>query len=282
MLHRPRVRPRRPQTHARMLKRFIVGHGDTNAVHIPQVRRKDAIPLDSKKKDMGKGERLSFYMDLVGHDVLNNNQAVLSYLELILASPAADRSIRRYAEKAAAHARSSTLLVEDIKRVLAVRSISPADLKTIDLVAATKKVEREAAQLFPSKSIRFENESLMNSAVALGGDIVSSILLNMMVDAIRMDQGDSVELNVKITGPDAKGFWSTRIENRNIRLPALLKGKGLESIYSQDSSRAVKLTGMVFAKMVTGMIGGNFEAEELSDGKGAVFVVRLKKGGDGL
>jgi hypothetical protein len=39
---------------------------------------------------------------------------------------------------------------------------------------------------------------------------------------------------------------------------------------------------MVFAKMVTGMIGGNFEAEELSDGKGAVFVVRLKKGGDGL
>ena len=61
-----------------------------------------------------KQDQFAFYMDLVGHDILNSNQAALGYIELMLANPGCDSALRAYAEKAFSHVRRSTMLVENV------------------------------------------------------------------------------------------------------------------------------------------------------------------------
>ena len=85
--------------------------------------------MGKKEKPYREEDRLAFYMDILGHDVLNNNQAVMSYLELIIATPGIDRKVKEFAEKAVSHVRTSTILVDNVKRLVASRALDPEKLK---------------------------------------------------------------------------------------------------------------------------------------------------------
>jgi len=221
-------------------------------------------------------------MDLLGHDVMNNNQAVLSYLELIYAAPGVDRRVKTLAEKAVSHVRTSTVLIDNVKRLIAARNIQPEKLKPTDVVKSIDKAEVELRKHFPAKRIRLEKIAMPKNAVVFGDNYAEDLILNVLITAVRLSPSDDITLRVTCTDGDIKGrpAWITRVEEKNAQLPPFLAGGNVSATYSQDISTAVKTTGMLFAKMLAESLGGDFEARPLQrDAKkgGAEFTVILRR-----
>ena len=235
------------------------------------------------KRDFKKSqERFAFYMDLLGHDILNNNQAVLGYLELILAEPAFEKKVKKYAEKAVPHIRTSTLLVENIKKVLATRDMDASSLKPIDLIGPLSKEPKELERFFPDRSVKVTFSSKLEEAWALGDSVVFDLIHNALVDMVKLDSGKDVAITVTLSEREHEGHmsWTLRMENPNAELPPAMRGKDIESVYLQDSSTAVRMAGMLFAKMITNGVGGDFEAQDLrskGERRGAAFTITLRK-----
>jgi len=235
----------------------------------------------AKPKEPGE-DQFAFYMDLVGHDILNNNQAVLGYLELILANPGSDKTVKRYAEKAYSHVRTSTMLVENGKRLMAVRGRVEEPLKPMDIGGTLERSQRDVSRFFPDKKVKVHLGELPKEAKALGNSAAEDLIMSAMVSAVRLDPREEVELNVKLVPAMFRGAecWALTIEDAGAELPPSIKDKDIKCVYLLDSSVAVKLSGLLFTKMVAEMLGGDFDAYELSgrkDRPGAGFTLTLRR-----
>jgi light-regulated signal transduction histidine kinase (bacteriophytochrome) len=238
--------------------------------------------LTEIKPSPGRESHLAFYMDLVGHDIINSNQAVLGYLELVLANPNCDRTLRGYAEKAFTHVRTSTMLVENIKRLLATSTCDEASLGPTDLRTVLDRSERDLSRFFPDRTIRVQLGRLPDEIRVLGSAAAKDLMMNAMVSAVRLDPKKEVDLRV-MAGPCAfggKDCWTVSIVGPNALLPPSLRGKDIKSAYRLDSSVAVKLSGLLFSKIIAEILGGDFDAHPLPDAKddvGAELTITLRR-----
>jgi len=222
-------------------------------------------------------------MDLVSHDMLNDNQAVLSYLELILAMPGLDKKAAEYAKKAISHVRSSTMHIENVKTIVTPRRATAAQPETTDLLASIKGASDELGRHFPNKKIKVNFPHQPGKALVAGGGLIKKLLETVMSSVVKLDLEAEVALNVSVSEEMSYGnrCWNVKIEDPNVKVPAVVTGADIDSVHTQDSSRVVKMSGLLFAKMAAEGLGGAFEVE--SDGgpdKGAVFVVRLRRAGN--
>lgn len=240
--------------------------------------------MTSKKAKHGRDDQFAFYMDLLAHDILNNNQAVLGYLELVLATPSVDKTVRKYAEKAFSHVRTSTMLVENVKRLMATRMADSESLRAFDIMKTLQMSEKDLSRFFPDKRIRVKLNHLPKEIMVIGNSAAEDLVLNVLVNAVRLDAGEDVELAVKVAGTEFRGrdCWKLTVEDTSAVLPPSLKDKDIKYVYLMDSSVAVKLSGLLFAKMTSEMLGGDFDAYELpgkGDRPGAGFVLTLRRAG---
>lgn len=240
--------------------------------------------MTEKKATRDRDPNFAYYMDLLSHDVVNNNQAVLGYLELILASGGLDKKARKYAEKAVSHIRTSTILVDNVKRLMITRDMDPADFKPVDLMVAMNRAEREVSRMFPDKSFNVKLPSDAAEMKIIGDGAAEDLILNMMVTMVWLDPSETITLVLKTSETEVKGkkFWQITLEDPTARMPKMAVDRPLEDAFKADSSIAVKVVGMLFCKMISEMLGGGFEVHELNkkaDPRGAAFVATLRKAG---
>lgn len=238
--------------------------------------------MAERRHPADRDDKFAFYMDLLGHDILNNNQAVLGYLELVLAAPGTDRTSKKFAEKAVSHVRTSTILIENIKRLLATRATDPDSFKSIALQSSVSLSERDLIKFFPDKKLKIRVAPGVERAFVIGNSAAQDLIMNSMVNMVRLDPNYEVNLSIELKEVQLKGkmCWKISLEDPNAELPPALRGRDVESIYLQDSSTAVRLSGVLFAKMIAQRLGGDFEAQELQakgQKKGAAFVITLRK-----
>ena len=252
-------------------------HKNSHQWHPPR-----SIILTIMRKTTQRGPQFDFYIDLLGHDILNSNQAVLGYLELICSNPAVDKKSRAFAEKAISHTRASSILIENIKRLVASRNMDIKDLKPINLLDAVQRARQDLERFYPGKKIRLELSNRPKDAFVIGDDHAVNLLLNVFVIAAKLNPDDDIRMVLKFTEEEVRGTpgWILRIRDEDAQLPPFLNGKGVTATYSQDVSRAVKAAGMLFAKMSAENLGGDFEAHAIHHeprSKGAVFTIALRK-----
>lgn len=237
----------------------------------------------SVKKQGNGAKRLRFYMDLVSHDMLNDNQAVMSYLELILAMPSLDKKASDYARKAVAHIRSSTMRVENVKNIVAIAE-GPFEPGPADLTEAIETSSEELGRMFPGRKISVDKAPFAGRPMVAGGAMVKEVLLTVMASVVKLDQGSQVDLRVKVEEESGYGNrgWTVSIEDPNVKLPAMVKDTDIDSLHTKDSSLASKTSGFLFSKMAAEALGGDFDVIPRGSGpagKGAVFELRLRRAG---
>jgi light-regulated signal transduction histidine kinase (bacteriophytochrome) len=238
--------------------------------------------LTSKEKTVKGGGQFEFYMDLLSHDILNSHQAVLSYLELIIANPNVDKKNKVLAEKAIGHIRGSTLLIENIKKIVGSRGEDFKAMKPVDLVKNIERAQVDLQRFYPGKRVRIDHKPLPRVAMVYGSNYVDDLLLNVLVSAVRLNQGDDIHLHLAIEEGVFAGepAWITRVEDPDSQLPPFLNGQGVAATYAQDSSLAVKSSGLLSSKMIAVNLGGDFDAHAITHEpkrKGAAFIITLRR-----
>lgn len=223
-------------------------------------------------------------MDLVSHDMLNDSQAVMSYLELILAIPNLDKKAADYARKAVSHVRSSTMRIENVKTIVTARKASSAVLGSADLMAAVKEACEDIPRIFPSKCVIVERPEASGKAMVVGGGLVRELLMTIMASIVKLDPEKDAVLKVKLAEDAGYGNrgWTVTIEDPNVKLPAMVKDTDIDNVHTKDSSLAGRVSGLLFAKMAAEALGGDFDVQPgvgSDASRGAVFVLKLRRAG---
>jgi hypothetical protein len=240
-------------------------------------------PLTESHPTEDTERQAAFFMDLLSHDILNNNQAVLSYLELVLANPNLEPKAKDYAQKAISHVRTSTVLVEQAKNLMTARTADPNSFRPIDLMRSVMLAIKELPRFFPSKQIKVRVVQGPTDAYVIGGALAEGLVLSAFVDIARIDPGNEVAIEVRVIKSENRGrmCWSLVLSDPNAVLQPGMRLEDLSALVSQDNSRMVKMAGFIFAVIATNLIGGEFDTKELAKGtgQGCELVITLVKAG---
>lgn len=226
------------------------------------------VLLTARQTDSDTHEKLRFCMDLLSHDIQNNNQAILSYLELIMSTPGTDSRIKRYAEKAASQLRTGAVLLENVRKTVDAIEASGRTIFSVDAVSAMAEAEAKLMTLFPDRQISVNTVNSTGDPIVLGSETIRDLLLNVLVNVVQLDPGEKVSVAIQLDDAERLGqnYLRIRIEDKAMMLPPALKRGLSETASTLDPSKTVKLAGLMFASLMTETLGGRFEANEAVKG----------------
>lgn len=227
-------------------------------------------------------EEIGVLMDLLSHDMLNNNQATLSYLELILSSKV-DSKTKEFAEKAASQVHTSSMLLDSIRRFVTSSRAGPLAATPIDLKAVLAEVAREIPEMFPHKRVTVDTSGLEPGTRVLGAQCVTDLFMNLVANLVQLDPGEEVRVVVRRFGTGRGTGDTVKVE---VAAPAAALPQGVgDDIFAharaRDLSKMSRVSGAVFAGSVARALGGAVSARGpgTKSGRGCVFEVTLRGAG---
>jgi hypothetical protein len=227
-------------------------------------------------------EEVGVLMDLLSHDMLNNNQATLSYLELIH-SLKTDRQTREFAEKAASQVRTSSMLLDGMRRFITSSREGSLPSTAVDLRATLADVAQEVAEMFPHKRVAVDAAGIPAGTMARGGHCVTDLFMNLVMNLVQLDPGDDVRIEARDASQGGKGEATVRIEVAALgaRLPRGVGNDLFVHARPKDMSKMARVSGAVFASSIARALGGTVElhAPDRRKAAGCAFVVSLKGAG---
>lgn len=230
------------------------------------------------------GNDVSFLLDLLSHDVLNNNQVVLSYLELLRSAPDAGRRTQEYAEKAASQLRAASMLIDGTKRLLAAVKDGPMPLEPVNVLEALEKSFDDLAKAFPHRRIEADLTAVDPRAEVLGGVYVQDLLDNLLTNAAQLDAGQVMRVGVTLraSARDGTAYQTIRMAAPTVTLPQGIDKDILSVRETLDVSKVVRVSGLVVAGRIAMLLGGSLRCEQIGpkDSQGCAFEATLK-GADG-
>jgi len=232
--------------------------------------------LNCKTHDGSLDEEFQVIVDLVSHDILNINQAVLSAIELMTESSGANERAEKHARRAESQIKISTRIFESMKMLCLMRKTDKMpSSELVDLNEAVKKAISDAAGMFPDRQVRIELDESGEEAVAAGGIIVHEALTNALMGVIRLDTSEQVSVKVRVSGEAVHGanHWIVRLTDENVAVPTTLGFKTISDTSTDSRTRMGGMAGLIIAKVMAEKLGGAFETGPTA--KGSEFIVRF-------
>jgi light-regulated signal transduction histidine kinase (bacteriophytochrome) len=223
------------------------------------------------------------YADILSHDILNNNQAVMSYLELIIATPGVDDKTKKYALKASSQTRMLALMVEDVKKVASGIIAAPSSGR-LELREIVDRAHDEIQNLFPDRRVVLQTTIAPSAASEKADNILGDILINLLMNAVQLDKAENPKIEVTVEPAKVEGerHWKVVVSDDNVILPPMFKKNLAGEVDAKDKSTAVRMSGLAFAKLASETMGGGIRGEEMAKGKsppGCKFTVSLPRDG---
>jgi light-regulated signal transduction histidine kinase (bacteriophytochrome) len=216
-------------------------------------------------------------MDLISHDVMNNNQAVLSYMDLILSSEDVSEKVKGYASKATTQIRASSMLIDNIRRFMALRDLDPDDIPVTGIKETVDKVAHEVSRFFEMGTVSIESPKLTDTARVRGAGSLEDLLGNVMMNMAQLGTDDRVVIQVDAYPVEEQSsrYWMLTMRSQEAHLPPGVAGDVSSMTDKTDISKMARVSGLFFASKIAGAIGGRLEAGPIDPGTGKGCVCKM-------
>lgn len=225
-------------------------------------------------------KELSILMDLLSHDILNKNQATLSYIELIHWQPGDEGRTKNLAELAASQVKASSMLLDCVRRFVKATRGGEMPASPVVLTEMFALVAGDISAMFPFKRVTVDTSGLAPDAKVVGGQCVQDLFMNLTVNLVQLSPGGDVTLEVTGRRDDCGGAprWRLTVTAKAAVMP---QGVG-ESVFSRldpaDVSKMARVSGAAFAGSIARALGGalGYQAVDPEGGSGCVFDVSIE------
>jgi PAS domain S-box-containing protein len=235
---------------------------------------------DAEQKMLEERNRAEFYLDLLGHDINNLNQAVVSYNEMLTMEEELPDKYKRYSQNSLNQALAISDLIYKVQRLSELQKVD-FNLKSVNLVKIISDVEKRLQLSFPDKKISI-NKSIQEPEINVKGvDLLHDAFLNIMGNAIKFNQNDEILMDVSIA-PTDDGSWKIEFKDYGPGITDEYKERifkrlerGLTKVYGSG-------LGLTIVNEIISRCNGKIWVEDrITDdsGKGSNFVVLLPKEG---
>lgn len=220
-----------------------------------------------------------FYLDLMSHDILNFNQAVLSYLEITLNDTTTSEETRHYLLSAIDQIRNSSQLIDDVKKMARLEQVSGDAFDTLSLDAVVRGSIEDLRLMYPERQIDVSVRNDAGPVNVKGTDVLGDVFLNLLANAVRQDQSEKPVVEVIITRPKTpSGMVDVTVEDRGSGIPDQMKRALAGEKRADNITRKQAGIGLLMVRAAAKRFGGHLIIGDRIRGdhtKGAKLTVRL-------
>jgi signal transduction histidine kinase len=220
-----------------------------------------------------------FYLDLMSHDILNFNQAVLSYLEITLNDASTSEETRHYLLSAIDQIRNSSQLIDDVKKMARLEQVNSDAFDTLSLEGVIQGSIEDLRLMHPDMHIEVSVRNDAGHVNVKGTDVLGDVFLNLLANAVRQDQSEEPVIEVTITRPKApSGMVDVTVEDRGSGIPDQMKRALAGEKRADNVTRKHAGLGLLMVRAAAKRFGGHLIIGDRIRGdhtKGAKLTVRL-------
>ncbi|MFA6449729.1 MAG: PAS domain-containing sensor histidine kinase [bacterium] len=221
-----------------------------------------------------------FYLDLMSHDLTNFNQTILGNLSLVEMQGSLTEKQQKYVAACKRQLSRAENLISKVRAFSQVKHIEKHHLKDIDLNGVVCEAIRMVSSLYPNKKIdvHFEPEGIKP---AKGTELLDSVLINVIENAVKHTPGDDVTLNINVANAmnDPETFWEISVADNGPGVLEEMKEKIFDR-YSKIGAEKGMGLGLSLARAITEKFGGSMWVDDRVAGDppaGSVFKIAIPK-----
>lgn len=248
--------------------------------YIIAVSRDITARKESERELMIANTQAELYLDLMGHDINNMNQAAMGFLELALerlqdVCPMS-REDEQLINQAIEDLKNSSMLIDNVKKLRKARagSYKPAEINLAEMLINVRDTMPEA----PGREVKI-NLDLAGECRVCASDMIQEVFTNIVGNAIRHSTGSiTVGIKLKTEEIDGTKYCSVAIEDNGPGIPDDVK-QGLFDIRQRGKARVSgKGLGLYIVKTLVDDFDGQVWVENRVPGdhtKGSRFVILI-------
>jgi PAS domain S-box-containing protein len=239
---------------------------------------------ESEKKYRRAYDLANFYKDLFAHDMSNILQSILSTAELYTFFKDEKTRIEKLGEFSEAirkHAIRGANLITNIRKLSKVEEIG-IETQPINLQEYLNKAVENIYNTFQRKSINIKIDGLQENLIVHGDELILDIFENIMDNAVKYNNKDEVNINIKISNYQESNINYIKMEfiDNGIGIDDEKKRFIFSRIVHKDRSRRGMGIGLSLVKKIMDGYNGKVWIEDRIKGnytQGSNFILLFQK-----
>lgn len=218
-----------------------------------------------------------FYLDLMAHDIQNFNQAIIGYLEMILASEGVDPKVERYAKGALRQVMQTAQLIAHLKKVSQIRRYAQQTLKRRNLKEVIQRSITDLESRADKNMVAITFECPDSDCYVNASEDIEDLLGLLVGSLTRFALSDILHLKIALSGEVSNGskYWTIDVSGNNLRISE----PAVRCVMSQDFSGCQTIERpdlqLLVIRAIVETQEGSLEARPLGNGRGDRIVIRF-------
>jgi PAS domain S-box-containing protein len=234
-----------------------------------------------QEKIIEERNRAELYLDILGHDLTNLNQAIISSSELLLINKELTENEKRYIHNIYQQANVISDLIVNV-RILSELQETDFRKKRINLYKIIHQSIDNINLTYKDRKIKIIH-SLPKSGLSIkGNELMKDVFDNILENAVKYNNNGEIEVEISHSGSKNNKFWKLEIKDNGPGVPDEMKGQIFERLKRGVKSVHGSGLGLTIVKEIINRHNGDIWVEDRvknEPDKGCNFVILLPKGG---
>jgi PAS domain S-box-containing protein len=244
-----------------------------------------SIALENSKvyeRQVMATNEIALLNDLMTHDINNFNQGIMGYIELLLQDKRLDDNQRRYAERALLQVKNNARLIDNIRKLAKVRTMSDAGFVPLDIQKAVAEAIEAVTKANPDRKISIVSTLEPNTHYVMANEYINDLFMNVISNAVKFDSAKRVRVDVTIDEDNSPqgSYWVVSVADRGRGIPDDRKSTVFERFATGMTGIKGFGLGLSIVSSIVHKYGGKIWVEDRIKGdfsKGTIFRISLPK-----
>jgi light-regulated signal transduction histidine kinase (bacteriophytochrome) len=227
------------------------------------------------------------YLDILGHDINNLNQAIISYNELLMVRPDISDESKKYIKKSLSQARAIADLISIVKTYSNMPN-QEFDLENINITKLFDQLFSDMELKYQDRNIEFNHIMDSGKIFVRSSKLLYNVIENIFDYIIKFDPYETVSIDIAHKLTEDKKYWKFEFLNSTSYIHKFdfnessrnEKSDGLKNTDQSEGSQGFGL-GLIIVHEIISRCGGRVWIEdtgESSPHRGNRFIIMLPKG----